>query len=173
LQNGCLFEDVELRPVTAYGLAKNILRCYIDELNKSHNIHFKWIRLFYLYGTGQGKNSLLEQLKKAIASGEKVFNMSGGEQLRDYLPVEKVAEYIVKIALQDQYDGIFNCCSGIPISIRRFVEEYLREHGQKMKLNLGYYPYPDFEPMAFWGDNSRLTKVLELYKQRRSINGQS
>jgi len=23
---------------------------------------------------------------------------------------------------------------------------------------LGYYPYPDYEPMAFWGDNSSKLK---------------
>ena len=28
--------------------------------------------------------------------------MSGGEQLRDYLPVEKVAEYIVRISIQNK-----------------------------------------------------------------------
>ena len=33
---------------------------------------------------------------------DEVFNMSGGEQVRDYLPVETVAEYIVSIALQQK-----------------------------------------------------------------------
>ena len=54
-----------------------------------------------MYGKGQSPNSLLSQLDKALENGEKIFNMSGGEQVRDYLPVEKVAEYIVKIALQN------------------------------------------------------------------------
>ncbi|MCD4680088.1 MAG: hypothetical protein K8S00_06855 [Bacteroidales bacterium] len=86
--------------------------------------------------------------------------MSGGEQLRDYLPVEKVAENIIKISMQDKIDGIINCCSGKPISIRNFVENYLEKANQNIELNLGYHPYPDWEPMAFWGDTSRLNKIL-------------
>ena len=87
--------------------------------------------------------------------------MSGGEQLRDYLPVEKVAEYIVKISMQDKIRGIINCCSGKPISIRKLVENYLSEKNASIELNMGYYEYPDYEPMAFWGDNKKLMKILD------------
>ena len=47
-------------------------------------------------------------LKACIAKleNDKKFNMSGGKQLRDYLPVEKVAKYIVKISLQNKINGI-------------------------------------------------------------------
>jgi len=40
---------------------------------------------------GQAPTSLYTQLQQAIARGDSVFNMSGGEQLRDYLPVEVAA----------------------------------------------------------------------------------
>ncbi|GAI93187.1 unnamed protein product [marine sediment metagenome] len=86
--------------------------------------------------------------------------MSGGEQLRDYLPVEKVAEHIVKISMQDKIGGIINCCSGKPISIGKLVENYLAEKNKNIELNLDYYPYPDYEPMAFWGDSTKLNKVI-------------
>jgi len=113
-----------------------------------------------MYGEGQSEKSLLSQLETAIKKGEKRFNMSGGEQLRDYLPVEKVAEYIVAIALQDKVKGIINCCSGKPLSVRKLVEKYLEEKGYCIELNLGYYPYPDYEPMEFWGNNTKLQSVL-------------
>ena len=92
--------------------------------------------------------------------GDEVFNMSAGEQLRDYLPVEKVAEYIVKVATQNKVSGIINCCSGSPISIRKLVEDYLRINKKTIELNLGYFSYPPYEPMAFWGDTSKLEKIL-------------
>ncbi len=28
-----------------------------------------------------------------------------------------------------------------------------------MVLNLGFFPYPDYEPMEFWGDNYKLQKI--------------
>ena len=160
MKEGCLTEDVPTAPCTSYGLAKDTLRKFIEILAQKYSFDWKWIRLFYLYGEGQSKNSILEQLKSAITKGETVFPMSGGEQQRDYLPVEKAAEYIVKISTQTKQQGIFNCCNGEAISIRSLVEEYLSKTGQVMKLDLGRYPYPDYEPMVFWGDNEKLKKIL-------------
>jgi len=113
-----------------------------------------------MYGKGQSPNSILSQLDRALENRETTFKMSGGEQLRDYLPVEKVAEYIVKIAMQNKVRGIINCSSSKPISIRKLVENYLEKKQKSIHLNLGYYPYPDYEPMAFWGDNKKLKMAL-------------
>ncbi|MDR2755890.1 MAG: NAD(P)-dependent oxidoreductase [Planctomycetaceae bacterium] len=160
LQEGCLSEDLPAKPNTVYGVAKNTLRIFLEQLQKKIPFDFKWIRLFYLYGENQNKNSILEQLKSAIEHGDKTFNMSGGEQLRDYLPVETVAENIVGISLQNKVQGIINNCSGKPISIRRLVEEYLENTKTKIKLNTGFYPYTNYEPFAFWGNTNKLERTL-------------
>ena len=125
MQSGTLSEDMPSSPINSYALAKDTLRKFLEELKKIYSFYLKWIRLFYLYGEGQNNNSILEQLKEALNNGDRVFNMSGGEQLRDYLTVEDVADYIVKIALQTKIDGIINCCSGNPISIRRLISSVL------------------------------------------------
>jgi nucleoside-diphosphate-sugar epimerase len=156
MQNGCLKEDLETKPSNPYALAKDTLRKFLEELHKQYVFKFNWIRLFYMFGEGQNGNALISQLDRAIQNNEPVFNMSGGEQLRDYLPVDDVADYIVKISLQSKEYKIINCCSGIPISVRKFVEDYLKRKNAHIDLNFGYYPYPDYEPMAFWGDNTKL-----------------
>lgn len=160
MQQGCLSENLAAQPSNPYAIAKNKLRAFIEALQQQYNFSFKWVRLFYMYGEGQNPKSLLSQLDKALQNGDEVFNMSGGKQTRDYLPVETVAKYIVKIALQKNIEGIINCCSGIPITIRDFVEEYLNKTGKSIKLNLGYYPYTDYEPMHFWGSTKKLNKAL-------------
>ncbi len=86
--------------------------------------------------------------------------MSGGAQERDYLPIEKVAEYIVKIALQNSITGIINCSSGEPITVKKLVLNYLKQKQQSIQLNLGHYPYTDYEPMRFWGDNKKLKSII-------------
>jgi len=159
--SGCLNEEIITNPLTPYGIAKDTLRKYLESLVSDYNLDFKWVRFFYLYGKGQGEKSILSQLTKTIVKKEKVFNMSGGEQLRDYLPIDKAAEYLTKIFLQTKETGIINCCSGKPISIRKLVENYLKQNNAEIKLNLGALPYPDYEPMAFWGDNTKLKKILE------------
>lgn len=160
LRNGSLSEADSTSPVTQYGLAKDTLRRYCEMLAVDRAVHFNWARLFFLHGEGQNPNSLLPLLKVAIERGDKVFNMSGGEQLRDYLPVNKAAYYLCLLALQDTIDGIVNICSGKPISVRRLVEENILKAKATIKLNLGYYPYSNYEPMAFWGDATKLQKVL-------------
>lgn len=160
MQSGCLNEGLPAHPSNAYATAKNELRIFVEEMQQQYNFSFKWLRLFYMYGKGQSENSLLSQLDKALKNGDEIFNMSGGEQTRDYLPVEKVATYIVKIALQKKVERIINCCSGIPVTINDFVENYLREAGKRIKLNRGYYPYTDYEPMHFWGSTEKLNAAL-------------
>jgi len=159
MQNGALRENLETKPNNPYALAKDCLRKFLQQLQIANDFDLKWVRLFYMYGKRQNPNSILSQLETALEREDKVFNMSGGEQLRDYLPVEKVAEYIVKISMQDKI-AIVNCCSGEPISIRKLVGNYLAEKNKSIELNLGYYPYPDYEPMSFWGDATKLKTIL-------------
>lgn len=162
IQSGCLPETALTQPITFYGMAKDQLRKFLEQLQQQLHFSFKWVRLFYLYGKGQSEKSLLSQLEIAIRQKKKKFEMSGGKQLRDYLPVEKVAEYIVAIALQDKIRGIINCCSGKPVTIRKLVENYLSEKNKSIELNLGFYPYTTYEPMAFWGDNKKLKQILKV-----------
>jgi dTDP-6-deoxy-L-talose 4-dehydrogenase (NAD+) len=160
MQEGALQEDMEVFPANPYAIAKNELRLYLQDLSAEKGISFKWARLFYMFGNGQNPNSLLSQLERALANGDEQFNMSGGEQVRDFLPVEKVAEYIVSIALQNRVTGVINCCSGNPVTVNQLVEDYLTKRKETIKLNRGYYSYPDYEPMRFWGDNTKLKTIL-------------
>ncbi|MEM3365492.1 MAG: NAD(P)-dependent oxidoreductase [Candidatus Methanomethyliaceae archaeon] len=161
MQFGSLSETCFPRPETPYAFAKDALRRMLTLLKKEKNFNLTWARIFYVYGEGQSETSIFSQLRRAVSSGARIFNMSGGEQLRDYLPVEAVASILVNLALLRKDIGVVNVCSGKPVSMRRLVESWIRENGWSIELNLGYYPYPDYEPMAFWGDRSKLEAVLE------------
>jgi len=160
---GCLSEDLDTKPSNSYSIAKDTLREFIVELKKSFSFTYRWIRVFYVYGEGQSKTSLMYLLDKAIKDKDKEFNMSGGEQLRGFLYIDDVAKYICLIANQNIYiNQAINCCSGKPISVKGLVEGYLEEKKYSMKLNLGCYPYPDYEPMSFWGDRAYLDSLLRM-----------
>jgi dTDP-6-deoxy-L-talose 4-dehydrogenase (NAD+) len=159
MKEGCLKEDMPSAPANPYALAKDLLRKELQAYQLRNTFTLKWARLFYMFGKGQNPNSLLSQLEKALQEGKEHFNMSGGEQVRDFLPVEKVAAFIVDIAMQQEITGIINCSSGIPITVKQLVEDYIKRQDKDISLNLGYYPYPDYEPMAFWGDNNKLKKI--------------
>lgn len=161
MQSGPLHESLEARPANPYGFAKDALRRQLQYLQTVRPFNLVWARLFYLFGEGQAENSLLPQLRRAVARGDAEFDMSGGEQLRDYLPVSEVACCLVQLAEKRADLGVLNVCSGRPVSVRGLVEGWIRDNGWPIALNLGRYPYPDYEPMAFWGDRSRLDGLLE------------
>lgn len=160
LKNGELDETMETNPVCNYGLAKDALQKILFFKRKTKEFNLKWVRLFYMYGKGQAKTSLFSQLINAIDTGEKKFNMSKGEQIRDFLPVIDIVDIILKIAFQNKITGVINCCSGNPISIRSLVENIIKEKKSDIKLNLGYYPYNIYEPLCFWGSTKKLNEIL-------------
>jgi dTDP-6-deoxy-L-talose 4-dehydrogenase (NAD+) len=160
MQSGPLSEHTAPQPSNPYGLAKNTLRLFLQNLQQVQPFTLQWARLFYLHGEGQNPNSLLAALDRAIDAGDDSFNMSAGEQLRDYLAIETAAGYLAAIVQQREFDGVINCASGQPISVRALVEQRLRARGSSIQLNLGHYPYPTHEPMAFWGVADRLQQLL-------------
>ena len=160
LQSGCLSEKDSTRPIHAYAFAKDCLRRQLEFLQTEHPFALTWARIFYLHGEGQPAHTLFSQLKQALDQCAESFPMSGGEQLRDYLPVEEVSRILVELALQKDSHGTVNVCSGQPISVRRLVEEWLREQQKFILLDFGRYPYSNLEPMAFWGDVGKLNDYL-------------
>ncbi|MGE4239668.1 NAD-dependent epimerase/dehydratase family protein [Ramlibacter sp.] len=150
-QYGPLAPDAPARPANPYAIAKDTLRLHLQSLQARHPFNLSWARLFYMYGQGQPANSLYPALKRAVEEGKPVFPMSMGEQLRDYLPVESVAQRLVELAATPRNRGVLNICSGEPISVRRLVETWVRDHGWRIELGLGQFPYAAHEPLAFWG----------------------
>ena len=167
VQNGCLSETLPANPTTCYGIAKDSLRRFLEALHSQYAFRLTWTRLFYMFGKGQRPDSLIPSLDRAIDDGEKVFNVSSGEQLRDFLPVEDVAERIARITLNSCFDGIVNICSGKPVSIRKFVENHLIERNAEIQLNFGHRPMAAHEPVAFWGDAGRQDALLNLHTEKQ------
>ena len=95
-------------------------------------------------------NDYIAKNKLPINNNDKEFKMSGGEQLRDYLPVEEVAKQIFDLYHKNK-DGIHNICSGQPISIKKLVNNHLKKRNSRININFGFFPYDDNEPMEFWG----------------------
>ena len=160
-QNGPLSEKMPTSPNNPYAIAKDRLHKWLRAHQAGKEYFLQWVRLFFLHGPGQNPNSILSQLDRAINNGETVFNMSFGEQLRDYLPIEDVAKLLETIITHPEKQSLLHCCSGEPISLRRLVENHVRKRNASIKLNLGYYPYPDYEPIAFWGDNTKLINIID------------
>lgn len=161
MQNGELSEQDPCLPNTVYGHAKLTLLRHLQFLQAAHPFDLTWARLFYMYGDGQSPKSLYSQFQVAVAKGDGVFPMSGGEQLRDFLPVATIASYLGRLALVPGNHGPVNLCSGQPISVRNLVEAWRADAKADIQLDFGKYPYASYEPRAFWGNPDRLNRILE------------
>jgi nucleoside-diphosphate-sugar epimerase len=160
MQSGSLNESMPTLPSNPYAIAKDTLRKMIEVLQAKNNFNLNWLRLFYMYGEGQAPSSLYTQLSTAIKNNDSSFNMSGGEQLRDFLSVTEVAAIICGLSMRNKNIGVVNCCSGKPQKVKDFAQSIIDENTSNIKLNLGFYPYTDYEPMEFWGERSKLDKIL-------------
>lgn len=160
MQNGALKEDQVTDPVNCYAIAKDNLRRYIASRFANQNVQWCWARIFYPFGPGQNPNSLLPSLQRAIDQGDLEFAMSSGRQVRDFIPVKQVALMLLELASNQHAKGIYNCGSGVPVSLRELAEECISSSLSSTILKLGVYPDRKDEPMAFWADTSKINRLI-------------
>jgi dTDP-6-deoxy-L-talose 4-dehydrogenase (NAD+) len=159
MKEGQLNENMPSEPTNPYGLAKNTLRIFLEALSIQHPFNLKWIRLFYSFGKASNSNSIYAQLIHAIQRKDEYFNMSKGDQLRDFMDFDEMIHKIIKISIQDKVTGIINCCSGKPTRVLELIEHVALHHKSSIKLNTAFYPYSPLEPMHFWGDTEKLNRI--------------
>lgn len=155
-QYGPMRASAETKPNTPYAKAKDKLHRQLRALKKGGDVDLIWARIFYTYGPRQPSRTLIAQFDNALEYQEEVFNMSFGEQLLDYLPVELVANDIIN--LLSARDGVYNICSGTPKSVRRLLEERMISKNKYISLNLGYFSYRTDDSIAIWGDKMDLNE---------------
>jgi nucleoside-diphosphate-sugar epimerase len=178
IREGALVETMRADPQLPYPIAKDTLRRLFLPAFSEKGRAMRWARLFYMYGPRQNARSLLSQLDHAIAEGKDRFPMSGGQQVRDYLPVEEVARRLVTLAAAPvttpaialATDGIFNICSGQPQTVEALVRNHIAQRSAIIEPELGVYPYPDYEPMSFWGETNRFTSLQGEYGSTKAAN---
>lgn len=160
IQEGELEESMHSEPIQSYPIAKNKLRLYLERLQENISFNLKWIRVFYVFGESLGRKNLYTLLNQAIKNEEKSFDMSGGEQIRDFLSPSEISDIIIKISIQNKILGIINCCSGKPVILKDFIKEYLSQNNYHIDLNLGVLSYASYEPMKTWGSIKKLNKII-------------
>lgn len=147
-------EESPTGPDTLYAAAKLSLALTGERFAARRGVGFAWARLFLLYGPGEDRRRAIPSLMRSLLKGEP-YSATAGEQVRDYLHVEDVAAALVTLAAR-RATGIFNICSGVPVTMRAVMETVGRIAGREDLIRFGERPYRDWEPMYLCGDNGRL-----------------
>jgi nucleoside-diphosphate-sugar epimerase len=161
-KEGLLKENYNTYPSNNYALSKDLLRKSLFKNTKKKTFtNIIWGRLFYLYGDKQPEKTLYGALKKSIKNNDKKFNMSPGNQKRDYLHIDDVSKYVYLLSVYSKKSDIFNICSGKGVRLVKIVKKWIKSKNSKIKLNLGYYDYSSKEPLHFWGSNNKLRNFIK------------
>ncbi len=158
-KNGKISEKTKPKPIIPYSIAKlNVLKSLL-QLKKKKKFKLSWLRPFHVYGNNKKRKTLFTIIKNLNEINGK-FKING-KLVRDFVPVDFLCKVIVKLSLKNDDFGILNVCSGKGTSIQNFIKKNLKNKKNIKKFNMNGKVYNSFEPNKFWGDPTKLKKVLE------------
>lgn len=158
---GAIDENTPCEPTSMYGIAKDALRRSTIQLTQRSNVCLQWLRAYYIYGDDARSNSIFAKLTKAAEEGKTTFPFTTGKNKYDFIEVDKLAEQIATVAVQNEVTGIINCCTGEPVSLADKVESFIKEHGFNIKLEYGAFPDRPYDSPGVWGDASKINAVMK------------
>lgn len=153
---GYLSEDTPTRPDTLYAAAKIALYLTLSEWQKQAGMKLLWPRIFSVYGPAEHERRFIPAVILALLRGE-ATRLSPGEQQRDFLHVEDVAEAIWAIT-KAGLTGPVNIGSGNPVPIGKLAMRIGELLDRVDLVRLGDLPYRETDPMFICANNQRLLR---------------
>jgi UDP-glucose 4-epimerase len=149
-----LHEDLPLRPVTAYGVAKLASAMLTAKMSELTNMLHTWVRVAAVYGPGDDPKHLIPSTIRSLLAGKKPA-LTRGEQKWDYLYVEDAARALARIAATGA-TGSLNLASGETVVIRELVEQIRALIDPSLPLGFGDDSYREDQVMNLEADITRL-----------------
>lgn len=157
---GAIDENTPCNPISLYGIAKDALRRSVFALLKDKPVTLQWLRAYYIYGDDAKSVSIFGKLMAAEARGDKTFPFTSGKNLYDFIRVDELGRQLAAAVMQDEVDGIINCCTGRPVSLADQVESYIRENNMHIKLEYGAFPDRPYDSPGVWGDSKKIQQIM-------------
>ena len=82
---------------------------------------FNWLRLFYVYGPGQGKNSIIPLLIDIFKNNKKI-NINFPSNKNDFIFIDDVVSILDKFIINNYSSGIYNVGTGKSTSISTILK---------------------------------------------------
>ncbi|AQR97837.1 NAD-dependent epimerase/dehydratase family protein [Clostridium saccharoperbutylacetonicum] len=156
---GAIDENTLTNPTSMYGIAKDALRKSTQLLLKDKGVVLQWLRAYYIYGDDKRNNSIFAKIIVAEEEGKELFPFTTGKNKYDFITVDELAKQISACIMQDEINGIINCCTGVPMSLAEKVESFIKENKFNIKLNYGAFPDRPYDSPAVWGDSSKIKAI--------------
>jgi nucleoside-diphosphate-sugar epimerase len=156
-----LSERQVARPVDPYSVSKLAATEIALAYDRAFGLACSVVRPFVVYGPGEPKNRLLPTVfARALAGGGDVA-FTPGEQVRDFVYVDDVAEGILRTAISPAARGaIVNLGTGIGTRVRDVVAHAIAVSGNTVRPDFGGLPYRPGEPPSLVSDNTEIHALL-------------
>jgi nucleoside-diphosphate-sugar epimerase len=153
-------EDALPAPSTEYGAAKSAGWLLAQAFARRTGIEVVALRPFTMYGPMEPPGRLVPSVVRQALSG-RTIDLTPGDQARDFIYVEDVADAFVAAAARDAaVGGTFNVCTGTAVTVRHLVETVLRATGSASEARFGALAYRPTEYKMLSGDPARAERVL-------------
>ena len=144
--------DSGLFPTQTYPASKAAFSLICTQWAIENSLDLSILRIFQVYGEGESESRFWPSIQKAAKSGND-FEMTQGSQIRDFIDVKKVAEEILKEAIdKNKFVSIRNIGSGLPKTLAQFAQEIWDKNNAKGKLILGSKDYREGEVFRYVPD---------------------
>ncbi len=135
--------DAPLEPTDPYAASKASAGIALGSLCREQKFTLVYARLFSVYGEGQFEKNFWPELRRAALAGDD-FPMTEGGQIRDFVPVERVARLLVhactRVDLNAGEPLVVNLASGQPTTLRDFAVRCWKDFAATGRLLPGAIP---------------------------------
>lgn len=146
-------------PKTPYGTCKLSLQRMLQAYSRETGVSSAWGRIFSLYGPHEHPSRLVSSVARAVLRGEPV-RCTHGNQLRDYLHVQDVADAFVALLDSDVTEPV-NIASGQPVYLKEVIYKLADYVKRRDLVELGAIPSAMDEPHLLCADIRRLHDAVD------------
>jgi UDP-glucose 4-epimerase len=150
--NGPVLENAHSQdPVGVFAASKNAIRAMFESFGRANGVDIRWARLFFVYGPGQRKTSLIPSCHDAYSKG-KTPSIKEPFTQQDFVYIDDVAIGIFSLLCSATAgSGIFNIGTGKPMVVADVVNHIAVSFGRPP-------PYPErVKGFGFWANPERMS----------------
>ncbi len=154
-------EEHERNPLSSYGIVKVALENYIAMFSRQCGLKSLVLRVSNPYGPRQGHlgiQGVIPTFFQRIIAGDEIRIWGDGENVRDYLYITDLIEFMV-LSINNDLEGLYNVGSGQGVSLRDILS--LVEEISGISANIKFLTPRGFDVARVVLDITKACKAVE------------
>jgi nucleoside-diphosphate-sugar epimerase len=153
-------ETMTPRPESPYGVSKWMAEVAVLGAWSALGLPGVVARLGVVYGAGQENPAMFVPQLLGALRDQKPFEMSPGDQTRDFVFVADAAEALVRLATRAEAHGqIVNVGTGRDVAVGTMAEKLVARAGSPIAVKRGALPYRAGELMRYRLESEKLLRL--------------